>query len=86
MAKPASGKSTLKPSVRLRDVDLILENASEAYQRFTFAISGLVIMVTRNGEIEQRVELPADSPRRGRLGLVDRGGGLEFMNLYARDL
>jgi len=86
MAKPASGKSTLKPSVRLRDVDLILENASEAYQRFTFTISGLVIMVKRNEEIEQRVELPADSPRRGRLGLVDRGGGLEFMNLYARDL
>ena len=86
MAKAAEGKPTLKPSIRLRNVALVLEHATESYQRFTFTISGLVITVKRNDAFEQRVALPADSPKRGPLGLVDRGGGVEFMNLYARDL
>ena len=86
-AKLAEGKEPTIPVVQLRGVEVKLDGvAPGSYQRFIITVKGRVVIVKRNDKETQRVTLPADAPARGAFSLRDTGGGVEFMNLYVRDL
>jgi len=86
-AKPAEGKELAIPVVQLRGAKLKLDGSVPGgYQRFIIAVKGREVTLKRNNGQTQRSTLPDDVPPHGAFGLSDTGGGVEFMNLYARDL
>ena len=91
-AKPAEGREARLPSVHMRGVgskgmEVKLEGAAPgSHQRFVIAVKGREVTLKRNDKEIRRVQLPAECPARGPFGLGDTGAGLEFMNLYARNL
>ena len=58
----------------------------DGHTRFVVTVRGREVTVKRGQEEAQRFTLTAEGARRGPLGLRDTGGGLEFMNLYVREL
>ena len=90
--KPPEGKQPAAPAVQLhgnggKGIEIKLEGAVPGnYQRFTITVKGREVVVKRNDKETQRLTLPSDAPVRGAIGLIDGGDGMEFMNLYARDL
>jgi len=75
------------PAVHLRGADIKLPVPPGRYQRFIITVKGNDMTVKADQSLETgRLTLPADAPTRGSFGLRDTGGGVEFMNLYAREL
>jgi len=91
-AKPAGDKTPSPPVIQLRGIAgketrVVLEGATpDRYQRFTITVEGRAVTVKLNYKETQRFDLPADTSARGPIGLSDTGSGIQFMNLYARDL
>ncbi len=56
------------------------------HTRFIITVRGREVTVKRGQTDAQRFTLPAGTPARGPIGLRDTGGGLEFMNVYVREL
>ena len=91
-AKAAVGEESATVSVQVRGIDgkgseiKLGRTAPGNYQRFIITSKGREVTVKLNDKETQHLTLSADAPTRGALGLGGTGGGLEFMNLYARDL
>ena len=75
-------------SANLSVADIVALTGAEPgkSQRFIITVKGRNVTVKLNDQETQHVTLPADAPARGSFGLLDTGGAVEFMNLYARDL
>jgi len=90
LEKPVSNAEPRVPMIQLRGMEgrlIKLEGATPAsFQRFVVAIKSGTVTVTRDNHEIQRFTLPANAPLRGPLGLGDIGAGVQFMNLYAREL
>ena len=90
--KPSEGKEVAVPSVQLRGstgqgATVNLAGAPSAnFPRFIITVKGREVIVKRNDKETQHFMLPTDAPARGALGLRDAGGGVRYMNLYAREL
>jgi hypothetical protein len=56
------------------------------FQRFLVTLKGKEVTVKSEGKETRTFPLDPDARVHGPFGLVDRGGAVEFMNLYVRDL
>jgi len=92
--RPAKGSANSQsaPAVRVRglegiegEVKLVGGKPAE-FQRFFITIKEHVVTVKSGEKVLQRIKLDSKSAARGSFGLSDTGSGVEFMNLYARDL
>ncbi len=90
-AKSTGDKEPAIPKIQLRGMankewEVPLEGATpDKFQRFIITVKDRTARIEHNGK-EQLFTLPANSPKRGALGLRDTGSKVEFMNLYVRDL
>ena len=57
-----------------------------AWNRVVVNVKGRDVVLRINGREIRRQQLPADAPARGPIGLVDIGTGMEFTNLFVREL
>jgi hypothetical protein len=91
-AKLSAGNQMTPPKIILRgpsakEVGITLQDATPGkYQRFTIAVKGRTVSIQRNNEETRQVTLPKDALTRGSFGLSATGNGIQFMNLYAREL
>lgn len=91
-SKPVGDKLSEPPSVVVRGHDgqgvaIKLEGYTPGkFQRFVLHMEDGKVRLSCNEKETLQLTLPAGTPKRGLLGLVDAGNPLEFMNLYARDL
>ena len=91
-AKPGENGPQQPPAVRLRGAGpagfkVELGGAEpDRYQRFSITLRGRGVIVRRDEQEIQRLELPEAAPARGGFGLDALGTPAEFMNLYAREL
>lgn len=86
VARPDGGGSVV-PVVRFGRWQIPLAGAvAGGYQRYVIRLSGGDVVVTRNDVEVSRVALGGGGFGSGRLGIVDSGGVVEFMNLYAREV
>jgi hypothetical protein len=56
------------------------------WNRVMITSKGREVVLTINGKEVRRLQLPADAPEKGAIGLVDIGQEMDFANLYVRDL
>ncbi len=89
-AKFAPGSDVFAPELSVRGPDgpaiKLKASTPGGYQRFNITMQGQKVVIKRNGQEIQAIELPPNIPSRGALGLRDPGGAVEFMNLYIREL
>ena len=57
-----------------------------AWNRVVVIVKGRDVILSINGREIRRQKLSADAPNRGAIGLVDIGTGMEFGNLFVREL
>jgi hypothetical protein len=89
--KPGEGGAPLVPVVRIQlapqlEREIRLAGASNGYQRFTLTVRDREVTLRRGETVSEQFSLPAGGRGRTTIGLVDVGGRVEFMNLYAREL
>jgi hypothetical protein len=91
-AKPAAGSPPRPPAIHVRGLEGLdaaceLDSAPDGtWRRFIVRVQGREVTIVRDGQPPRRLELPAQAPARGPVGLRATGGTAEFMNLYARNL
>lgn len=91
-AKPPKGKEAMTGVLLVRGHDgkgteLKLSGVEPGkFGRFVITTKGKEVTVKLNGAEVQRLMLPGSAAAKGAFGLVDGGGGVEFMNLYVREL
>jgi hypothetical protein len=80
------------PAIRVRglagiegEVKLVGNQPGE-FQRFFVTVRDHLVTIKSGENAPKNIKLDSKSPLRGPFGLSDTGGGIEFMNLYVRDL
>jgi len=94
-AKPAAAadsKSSASPALQLRvsEHDSFVAELPEPepgqYQRYQITVMGREVTIRKGDKVMSRPRMPEGVPGRGRFGLVPTGPGVEWMNLYVREL
>ena len=77
---------TAAPELRLRGAKIPLAPNADHWTRFTLQVRGGRVTFADAAGAPVEIALPADAPARGALGLADGGAGMDFANLYVREL
>jgi hypothetical protein len=92
-AKPASGQEVAAPAVFLgsngrgNNLEVKLEGVtSGSYRRYFITVKSGAVSVRTDNNPPRDLRFGADAEKRWALGLAGNGTGVEFMNVYVREL
>jgi hypothetical protein len=90
-AKPQADKALTTPIIHVRGLagkegQVKLPGVSpDKHHRFSITVKDQTVTLRHDNGTE-RLDLPPNAAERGPLGLSDTGAGIQFMNLFVRDL